>query len=139
MNNSLHAVWHQPTFSNLLDNRAETTAIVGFGVIHIGASLAGLSLWQCPILATTGVPCPGCGLTRAIMQLLHGDVAASIQTHAFAPIFMIALIVMGLVLVLPNSTSKKIISSVRRLEVRNGLTAWVLSSLMLYWALRLIA
>ncbi len=139
MTNSLSAIWYQTTFANLLESRTETAAIVGFGVIHIGASLAGISLWQCPILAATGVPCPGCGLTRATMQLLHGDIAASIQTHAFAPIFMIALILMGLVLVLPNSTSQKIISSVRRLEARNGLTAWVLSSLMLYWALRLIA
>ena len=139
MTNSLSAIWHQPTFANLLESRTETGAIVAFGVVHVGLNLFGVSLWQCPILAATGVPCPGCGLTRATMQLLHGDVIASLQTHAFAPIFMVALILMGLVLVLPTNLSQNIISSVRRLEVRNGLTAWVLCSLMLYWAVRLIA
>ncbi len=139
MNNSLHTLWHQPVFSNLLENRGENAAIVGFGVVHISVNLAGLSFWQCPILTATGIPCPGCGLTRATMQLLHGDVIASLQTHAFAPIFMFALILMCLALVLPTNLSQNIISSVRQLEVRNGLTAWVLCSLMLYWAIRLIA
>ena len=139
MNNSLHTLWHQPVFSNLLENRAENAAIVGFGVIHISANLAGISFWQCPILAATGIPCPGCGLTRATMQLLHGDVISSLQTHAFAPIFFTALILMCLVLVFPRSMTQKIISSVRQFEIRNGITAWVLFSLMSYWAVRLIA
>lgn len=139
MNTSLKGLWYQPIFSSVLDNRTEVAAIVGFGVVHIGMNLAGLPFWSCPILAATGIPCPGCGLTRATMQLLHGDLYSSLKTHAFAPIFLVALAIMMAVLVLPKSLNSKIISFVRRLETQNGLTSWGFSLLMLYWAIRLMA
>jgi hypothetical protein len=31
-----------------------------------------------------GVPCPGCGMTRAILLLLRGEVAASLHMHPLA-------------------------------------------------------
>ena len=139
MNDSLKTLWHQPVFSTILESRVETAAIVGFGVVHLGLGMMGLSFWNCPILAATGVPCPGCGLTRATMQLFKGNILDSLQTHAFAPIFLMALLLMITVLVLPNSARIKIISFVNRLETRNGITAWVFASLMFYWAFRLIA
>ena len=139
MNDSLKTLWHQPVFSTILESRVETAAIVGFGVVHLGLGMMGLSFWNCPILAATGVPCPGCGLTRATMQLFHGNILDSLQTHAFAPIFLMALLLMITVLVLPKSARIKIINFVNRLERRNGITAWVFSSLMFYWAFRLIA
>lgn len=139
MNSQMNTLWHQPVFANLLKSRMETGAIVGFGVVHIGLNLAGISFWQCPILAATGVPCPGCGLTRATMQLLHGDIAASLKTHAFAPIFLVALALMVTVLVLPDSIRTSLINFVKRIETRNGITAWGFTLLMLYWAVRLIA
>jgi hypothetical protein len=139
MNDSLKTLWHQPVFSTILESRVETAAIVGFGVVHLGLGMMGLSFWNCPVLAATGIPCPGCGLTRATMQLFHGNISDSLQTHAFAPIFLMALLLMTTVLVLPNSVGTKIINFVNRLETRNGITAWVFFSLMFYWAFRLIA
>ncbi|MBI3161522.1 MAG: DUF2752 domain-containing protein, partial [Chloroflexi bacterium] len=91
---SFEKAWHTPAFSNLLENRREGLIIAGAGVLHLGLSLAGLSGWSCPILAATGIPCPGCGLTRASMALIRGDVAGSIQTHAFAPVLLFAFTVM---------------------------------------------
>ena len=52
------------------------------------ALLAGGALWQlspihpplvCPLRATTGVPCPFCGMTRAVTSAVRGDVAASLR------------------------------------------------------------
>lgn len=37
----------------------------------------------CPLLIVTGVPCPGCGLTRAGILLLQGKFAEAFQMHAF--------------------------------------------------------
>jgi hypothetical protein len=35
----------------------------------------------CPSAALLGLPCPGCGLTRATLALLHGDVVAAFRFH----------------------------------------------------------
>jgi hypothetical protein len=42
----------------------------------------------CPFAALTGVPCPGCGLSRAALALLSGDVAAAFHFH---PLVFVAL------------------------------------------------
>jgi Protein of unknown function (DUF2752) len=39
---------------------------------------------SCPMADIFGVPCPGCGMTRAVMLLARGDLAASVQMHALA-------------------------------------------------------
>jgi hypothetical protein len=34
---------------------------------------------QCPLKAMTGLDCPGCGMTRAVYSLLHGDLAGAVS------------------------------------------------------------
>lgn len=41
----------------------------------------------CPLRAVTGVPCPGCGLTRAWLAALRLDFPAAFQAH---PLFLLA-------------------------------------------------
>lgn len=38
----------------------------------------------CSIAAVLHRPCPGCGLTRATLLMLHGDVRASLAMHPLA-------------------------------------------------------
>jgi hypothetical protein len=49
----------------------------------------------CPLRAATGIPCPFCGMTRAVVAAVHGRVGASL---AFNPggIFVLALAVVVL-------------------------------------------
>jgi len=138
MNAAFRRVWYAPAFSSLLEDRREGIIIFGVGALHLGLSLTGLPAWQCPILAATGVPCPGCGITRATMQFLHGDILSSLQTHAFAPVLLIALVTMLAGLVLPERFRHSLLSTVRGLETQNGLTSFLLSTLVLYWCVRLM-
>lgn len=47
-------------------------------------SLMGIPLpTVCWFRLTTGFPCPGCGLTRAVALLMHGRVGASLALHPF--------------------------------------------------------
>ena len=46
----------------------------------------------CPLRALTGIPCPTCFLTRATAAALTGNLAVSVQLHAFGPIAAAALV-----------------------------------------------
>jgi hypothetical protein len=138
MNATFNRTWHAPVFSSLLESRREGLIIIGAGALHLGLSLAGLPAWNCPIRTVTGIPCPGCGLTRAVMQFLHGDITSSLQTHAFAPIFILALMIMFAALFLPEKYRRTLISTIRHMETHNGFTSYFLLALMLYWCIRLM-
>ena len=40
----------------------------------------------CPFKNVTGIPCPGCGLTRSVVLFAHGDWSHSIAFHPLGPI-----------------------------------------------------
>jgi hypothetical protein len=70
------------------------------GLLGLGAFAAALLLWRvdptaagsvlppCPLHALTGLYCPGCGSTRALHALLHGDVPTALSMN---PLLVIAL------------------------------------------------
>jgi hypothetical protein len=41
----------------------------------------------CPLFEATGLNCPGCGMTRAVHALLHGDVVGAFHFNAIFPIY----------------------------------------------------
>jgi hypothetical protein len=43
---------------------------------------------QCPIYRYLGIQCPGCGTTRALAALLHGDVAEALRFNALTTLLM---------------------------------------------------
>ncbi|WP_436795339.1 DUF2752 domain-containing protein [Actinospongicola halichondriae] len=52
---------------------ALTTAAIG-GTWVLGRGILPFDL-SCPLLSTTGIPCPFCGITRLTDHLVHGNVA----------------------------------------------------------------
>ena len=67
----------------------------GLIVLALGAGFALIVVLRvpvCPMAGVLGVPCPGCGLTRATLALLHGDLRSALHLHPLvlliAPIFM---------------------------------------------------
>ena len=50
--------------------------------------LARLGVPVCPMAALTGHPCPGCGMTRATLALLHGHLAEAVGFHPLAPLLV---------------------------------------------------
>lgn len=49
----------------------------------------------CPMLLVTGIPCPGCGMSRALLLLLMGHPAESVRMHPLAPAALVLLIYIG--------------------------------------------
>jgi hypothetical protein len=65
--------------------RARRVLFVALGA----AAFAGIVFFQIPICPTAtflGIPCPGCGLTRATLELAHGHVSAAVALHPLAPV-----------------------------------------------------
>ena len=43
----------------------------------------------CPVRLLTGIPCPGCGITRSLRELLHGHFAEAFRLHPFIYIIIL--------------------------------------------------
>jgi hypothetical protein len=61
----------------------------------IFAGIVAFRLPFCPLASVLGVPCPGCGLTRATLALAHGDLGHALELHplvlVLAPLFIWAM------------------------------------------------
>lgn len=127
-----------PVLSSLWRERGLAWAVVAAALAQVLLLAAGLPGWPCPMKAATGVPCPGCGLTRAAAALFRGDLWASLRTHAYAPVIVLALLLTGLALLLPKDARFAFVSRVESFERRTGVTAIALVGLLVYWLARLL-
>ena len=124
--------------ATILRDRSVGFVTIGILGLHIVLVSLHLPSWQCPFFTLTGVPCPGCGLTRACMLLLRGEVQASFRFHAFAPVFIIFIAILILSTLLPRSVAEPLIHKTENLERRTGVTIIILGGLILYWLTRLV-
>ena len=70
--------WLQP----LLTPWVRRAALVGL-VASFVFPTAGLGVDLCPIHRVTGLPCPGCGVTRALASLSQGDLSLAVGLNPF--------------------------------------------------------
>lgn len=58
--------------------------------------LAGIELpILCTVRAISGLPCPGCGLTRSVVAALHGELARAVAAHPIGPLVLAWLLLEG--------------------------------------------
>ena len=126
-----------PVLANMLLNRWLAGFFLIFGAAQLLLVYTGLTGWQCPIYETLGVICPGCGMTTAMALLLKGHWQLAIQTHAFAPLILMGLILLPVAIILPASHLKKLSLGLKRLERKSGIMAILLLSMVGYWLLRI--
>ncbi|MBN1955502.1 MAG: DUF2752 domain-containing protein [Anaerolineae bacterium] len=128
-----------PVLASLLQRRLVALLLVGIALLQLVLVSAGLDGWQCPIKAALHIPCPGCGLSGAMVLLLRGQWADALSRHAFAPLFLLVFAVMAVVSALPAQLHQKTVRWIETMERRTGITAVFLSALLVYWVVRLVA
>ncbi len=78
----------------------------------------GAGIQICFFRYLTGLPCPGCGLTRSFSCILHGDFARGYEYHPFGfvllPIFLLA----AFTLFLPSSRRSQLEDFMRSRQSR---------------------
>lgn len=94
--------------------------------------------WPCPFFHLTGIPCPGCGLTRATVLLLQGDLRGSLTFHAFAPLVLVGFGILGTAGLLPERSREPWLGMLERLERQSYLVFILLAALVFYWLGRVI-
>lgn len=127
-----------PVLTQVTQNRTTGLFIVGAAGIQTGLTALGWPGWACPFWHVLGIPCPGCGLSRATVLLLEGDWRASLNLHAFAPIFLVAFLFIAGNLVLPEKQRGWLMGRLELVERRTGITALLLVGLVVYWLVRLL-
>ena len=127
-----------PILAPMLAHRQTSAIIFGAAVVHAGLVMTGLPSWSCPFRELFGIPCPGCGLSRAITALVHGDWRTSFTFHLFAPFFLLALVLMAWATFLPGAQRQWLAAHVEVIERRSGIVAIALIGLVVYWLARLI-
>ena len=89
----------EPAAARARLTRAAPTVLLGLGAVVAAMVLARFDpnaadsvLPPCPFLALTGWLCPGCGSTRALHALLHGDLG---QALAMNPLLVVSMPLLG--------------------------------------------
>ena len=73
---------------------AASAAVVGAGVWvlrHFDPNVAGSGFASCLFHDLTGWYCPGCGTTRALHALVHGDLAGVVAMNPLLPVLGVLL------------------------------------------------
>ena len=98
----------------------------------------GLGLPLCQFRVWTGLPCPGCGLTRSLIGVGHLDLDRAWTFHPLGPLLAVGMLLSAALLVVGERRRERV---VRILMLRPGLSriaAWSLGgSLAAYGTLRL--
>jgi hypothetical protein len=94
--------------------------------------------WPCAFRQATGIPCPGCGLSRAMAALLHGDWRSALAYHAFAPLLLACGLLLLSGAVLDARRRARLAALVASFESRTGAAVWLAAAFLVYWAVRLL-
>ena len=112
--------------------------MAALAAVQVAGVATGVGGWPCPLKAALGIPCPGCGLTRATVSLLRGEFAAAFGAHAFAPVLLAGLAALAVAALLPAGRREAFAGLVGRFERRTKASYVLFAALLLYWSVRLL-
>jgi hypothetical protein len=91
----------------------------------------------CPLKSLTGVPCPGCGLTRSFVAIASGKIPEAIAFNLFGIFLFVGLLIALLHLSLEITFRKKILAVYTEFITNRSLHVLMLLVVMLWHCNRL--
>ena len=128
----------KPWMAPLMRQRALCRWTLLTVLVLFAGSRVGWSLWPCPFAELTGLPCPGCGMTRSMLAMLRGDWGLVMRLHPFAPFFALTGGFCGLVSLIPLDMANRVAAKVEVFESRTRLPAVILILFACFGLLRLL-
>jgi hypothetical protein len=118
--------------AHLVRDRALGIAMVGGGLVYILISGGGFNILPCPLKESTGLPCPGCGMSRSCIAFLKGDFLEVLRQNPFGPVFAAFWVVVGIGVLLPQPWHGRYADWLGRVEQRTRWALWVGIALGIY-------
>ena len=112
------------TFKTVIFIAACSLVALAASAVNIYGFASGMG---CLVLHLTGIPCPGCGLTRANFAFIRGDIAAAFSYH---PMFFMPYLIVG--------CGALCLFSPKRRRAALGAMIAVLAIFVSLWAVRVI-
>jgi hypothetical protein len=91
----------------------------------------------CPIRHFTGIPCPGCGMTRSFLAIARGDWHQAVAEHLFGPLLFASFVIAVVHIMLELLTKRQITAFYWQLLKLRKLQIIGLSAIFTYYFLRL--
>jgi len=121
----LLSVMGYPWLTTLVRDRWLCRILAAFPLPLVMLPLLGWSWWPCPFHRLTGLPCPGCGMTRAAVALVRGNLTEAMGWHPFILFTALIWLTLAAGAVLPETSRTSLVSRLGVIE------RWRLSGLLL--------
>jgi hypothetical protein len=127
-----------PVLAPILRRPLLSLVLAASGTGQVFATIFHAPAMRCPVMELFHVPCPGCGVSRACAATLQGEWSQAIHLHAFAPLFLVAILLFWLAAALPAHARQRLAGQIESFERRTALPTLLLITLILYWIVRLL-
>ncbi|NJN76235.1 MAG: DUF2752 domain-containing protein [Synechococcaceae cyanobacterium RL_1_2] len=91
---------------------------------------------KCLFLTLTGIPCPGCGLTRSFTAIAGGNIPLALQHHLFGWLLFFSFILAGVHFLVEFMTKRKVLAIYSKLIKKDQIKYTMLGLLLVYHGFR---
>ena len=122
--------WH--LIAALLDQPRLAWAMLLGSAMYGVMSFVNIPLFSCAWKKVTGLPCPGCGMTRSAMALLRGQWQESLRQNALTWVMIVFWLVIVIGLSIPKRHRQAWVHAIGRWENRSRWGLWFAGLSIIY-------